>query len=632
MLFKQSNNSMVQNMKYQGAVLWKNISAVIPVFIIVFMISCSQAKQIGLMSEPVDPATYDMLAWNKIEAGIHSGFGSIDIADSKSIPPPGQISASIFLQGWKGERVNCKLLIWSASNKENICIKTSDFSNNHNKIDKKSTSISAIRFVLTDQFLNESGSSCGLRDKDKVSQHISPEMLTNENCFTLGANGTRPVWISIDIPADAVAGIYNGSVSILSASGIKNHTITIEVINKRLPPPSEWSFHLDLWQNPFAVARYHKVKLWSKKHIDLLRPLLTKLAESGQKCITTTLIDRPGNGKVGYEDFGSMIDWVKKKDGRWIFNYTAFDQYVKLAMDCGIKEQINCYSMVPVGNTFSWFDETKSEKISMELIPGTKAYENILRGFLIDFKKHLNEKGWLNITSLALDEREEEEMSNFFRFLKETAPELKITMAGFYYQSINPLIYDFSSNWRYIDTVSGKVLENRKSQGLKTTYYVACGITQPNNFTFSPPAESCYEGWFAAAKGFDGFLRWAYNSWPEDPVIDSRYIKWPSGDTYLMYPGAHSSIRFERLREGIQDYEKIKIIRKELHENRSAEAVIAEKKLNDFLNSINKTTLNNRTAAEVINEGKKVLYEISRSVFDAYTLLQIHKENKLITQ
>jgi lysophospholipase L1-like esterase len=309
-----------------------------------------------------------------------------------------------------------------------------------------------------------------------------------------------------------------------------------------------------------------------------------------------------------------MIKWIKKKDGTWEYDYTAFDQYVSLAMASGIKEQINCYSMVPVGNKFSWFDEETSETIIMEAIPGTDKYETLWRDFLNDFKVHLEEKGWLDITTLALDEREEEEMKNMFSFLRQTAPEFKITMSGFYYEAINSSIYDFSSNWRHAGKISGGVIESRKKSNLKTTYYVACGIPKPNNFTFSPPSESCYEGWFAAAKGFDGFLRWAYNSWPENPEIDSRYTKWPSGDTYLVYPDARSSVRFERLREGIQDYEKIRILRKELAENTSMEALAARERLNNFLNSIDNKTLDNQSAAEVINEGKQLIYQIVKSV------------------
>ena len=573
-------------------------------------ISCNQKRIAEFTDEAADPDTYDMSVWDDMEAGIYSGFGSLDVAYPRSIPPSGNIAGSIKLHGWKGERLSCKLLVWSTGTEENITIKASGFSNGHNKIKKERISISTVKYVLCDEFLNERSGSCGPRDKDKIPAHLSPDLLLDANSFSIDTPGNRPVWISVDIPPDTPAGIYTGSISRQSASGVENHPIRLEVQNMVLPDPSEWSFHLDLWQNPFAVARYHDVTLWSEEHFDLLRPLLKMLAGAGQKCITTTLIDRPwGEDKPCYDNFGSMIKWTREKDGSWVYDYTIFDEYVSLAMECGITGQINCYSMVPIHNKFTWFDKETSERVVMEAFPGTGEYEDLWKGFLPNFRDHLKARGWLEITSLALDEREEEEMTNLFSFLRESAPEFKISMAGFYYEAINSSIYDFSSNWRHTGIVSGEVIGSRKNAGLKTTYYVACGIPQPNNFTFSPPAESCYEGWFAAARGFDGFLRWAYNSWPEDPVIDSRYIKWPSGDTYLIYPEARSSVRFERLREGIQDYEKLRIIREELAMNPSADAATSLKKLNDFLALIDSNTLEHKSAAMLINRGKQILYE-----------------------
>jgi hypothetical protein len=59
----------------------------------------------------------------------------------------------------------------------------------------------------------------------------------------------------------------------------------------------------------------------------------------------------------------------------------------------------------------------------------------------------------------------------------------------------------------------------------------------------------------------DGYLRWAYNSWPEEPMTDSRFRAFTSGDTFIAYPLGRSSVRFERLVQGIQEYEKVQVMK-----------------------------------------------------------------------
>ena len=105
------------------------------------------------------------------------------------------------------------------------------------------------------------------------------------------------------------------------------------------------------------------------------------------------------------------------------------------------------------------------------------------------------------------------------------------------------------------------VVKQRAAKGFTTTYYVCCNPPVPNNFVFSPPIEGSWQGWYSVAHGYDGFLRWAYDAWPADPMRDARHELWPAGDCYLVYPGGNSCIRFEKLREGIVDYEKIRILR-----------------------------------------------------------------------
>jgi hypothetical protein len=441
--------------------------------------------------------------------------------------------------------------------------------------------------------------------------HLAADILDTLSVFNIPAHSTRPFWVTLSIPRETKPGTYSCSIEVESASDSTiQFTLSVLVHNWTLPEPSAWSFHLDLWQNPFAVARYHEVELWSQEHLELLRPLLTLLAGAGQKCITTSIVDKPWGGQT-YDPFESMITWIRNSDGRWEFDYHIFDLYVSLAMECGITHQINCYSMVPWGNQFVYHDEDSSKFVTVEAQPGTTQYEELWKPFLYDFRAHLMEMGWLDKITIALDERNLEEMKNMFDFLHRTVPEFKITMAGHYFEEINADIHDFSYNWGYVQASSKEIAKIRRERGQVTTYYVACGIPCPNNFTFSPPAESTFEGWFAAAMEFDGFLRWAYNSWVEEPLKDSRFRTWPAGDTYFVYPGPISSIRFEKLKEGIQDYEKIRILRETLKHSASDEIAGKLQELDSFLEHIRITPDMSKRAAFAITEGKKLIAEIT---------------------
>ena len=68
-----------------------------------------------------------------------------------------------------------------------------------------------------------------------------------------------------------------------------------------------------------------------------------------------------------------------------------------------------------------------------------------------------------------------------------------------------------------------------------TTYSVCCGPRRPNTFATSPTSEQVWLGYYAAANGLDGFLRWAFVNWPRDPLFDSGFGPWPAGDTFLLY-------------------------------------------------------------------------------------------------
>lgn len=150
------------------------------------------------------------------------------------------------------------------------------------------------------------------------------------------------------------------------------------------------------------------------------------------------------------------------------------------------------------------------------------------------------------------------------------------------------------------------VKAERERKGQISTVYTCCSEAFPNTFTFSDPAEATWTALHAIAGGYDGYLRWAVNSWTADSLRDSRFRTWAAGDTYSIYPGPRSSIRFERLVEGIQDCEKIRILREELA------AKGAKGKLNKLNKAVAKFTPEGlsetqQSAAEMVNELNKLL-------------------------
>jgi len=157
---------------------------------------------------------------------------------------------------------------------------------------------------------------------------------------------------------------------------------------------------------------------------------------------------------------------------------------------------------------------------------------------------------------------------------------------------------------------SAKDLLDRQSRGLTTSFYICCSDGFPNQFTFSEPAESTYLAWYAEAANFDGMLRWAFNSWVENPLLDSRFRTWPAGDTYIVYPNARSSIRYERMLEGLQDYAKIQIVKKALKDKGD------EVNLKRLEQAIQKLKVVERTATwnQYLNEAKALLNELSLTI------------------
>ncbi|HKS59086.1 MAG TPA: glycoside hydrolase domain-containing protein [Steroidobacteraceae bacterium] len=539
-----------------------------------------------------------MRKWAAQAPGLHAAFGDTGRSYLRSEVPAATESRSWEAAGWRGERLNVLVLVWSPDSLEQVRLTMTDLTDERGHVlSRKQVRPQIVRYVLSDYPYGAQAQRCESRAKPAW---LMPDRLESFERFDLAARTVRPVWISIDIPETTEAGTYAGDLQLSSTTQSVTLRVSVKVQQPILPPPHEWKFRLDLWQNPWVVARYYELEPWSDEHKALLERHLKLYAEAGGKYVTTYAIDSPWQD-ASYWVENTMIEWIRQRDGSWRFDYRIFDDYVSLARRLGIDHSITLYTLLPWGHRFRYLDETTGNYVYQTWPPTSPEYRSVWHTFLDDLKRHLEQKDWLGSTYLGINENPLEDTLAAIRVIKEHSPDWRITYAGDWHAELDGLVDDYSA--AFTAQPDDKAIEARAARRSSSTYYVACWPPTPNTFVFSPPAEGRWLGWYAVARGYDGFLRWAYDAWPADPMRDARHTAWPAGDAYLVYPGGESSVRFEKLREGIVDFEKIRLLRAKLKGSADPQVRTQMGELDRLMESI--------AAAREVNEGR-ALEEVSR--------------------
>jgi hypothetical protein len=497
-------------------------------------------------------------AWLDQKSGLHVSFASTDKAWFRTEVPQLEQTHEWSAAGWRGERLNVQVLIWSPDSLQQVRMEMTDLVNaKGNRLNRRNIRLKLIRYVLSNYPYAAKNAVCG--EAPYKNNYLMPDRMEPFGRFDLPGRTVRPVWLSLDIPAATEPGVYTGTLMVSTTNESANLRVRISVRDQLLPPPHDWTYRLDLWQNPWIIAWYNHLQPWSEEHKALLKKHLQLYADAGGKYITTYCVHSPWADN-SYWPEGGMIEWIKKKDGGWRFDYAIFDTYVELAMQAGIDKAITLYTPVPWGDRFRYVDESTGNYVYESWPPGSETYRTHWNAFLSDLKTHLQNKGWFDRTYIGINESEMNQTLAAIKVVRAHSKEWKITYAGNWHKELDGLLDDYSFLYGMEPTPAE--LNQRAARGATSTFYVCCNPAKPNNFVFSPPVEGRWISWYSAACGYNGFLRWAYDAWPEDPSRDARFGSWPAGDCFLVYPGANSSIRYEKLREGIADYEKIVILKR----------------------------------------------------------------------
>lgn len=400
--------------------------------------------------------------------------------------------------------------------------------------------------------------------------------------------------ITAHVPRGVPAGTYRGTVSLqLDGAEAARNDIEVEVADVTLPDLHEWNFFLNVWMNPGAVSRRAGANVWSDEHFELLRPYVRDLSEHGQKTVVAPICYQPW-GTQTHEPYPNLVRWTKR-GGEFEFDFSAFDRYVRLHEEHGIDRAIHCYSIVQGpgatdSSVIEYTDAGSGRQVLLETRVGDPEWQQAWGAFFDAFSSHLDGRGWLDKAYIGFDEKPDEVMDRLLAFTAERAPGFRTALAGNIGDHLAGRLDDLCLHVGFDERgVAQPAPAERSAMGVAdlldpdnvcsvsrrcpdktlTTFYVCCGPAFPNTFVHSPLVESRMLPYLSIQGGYDGFLRWSYNDWPEDIYRHPEYGRWPTGDTFFVYPGENgpvSSLRWEQLREGIQDYELAMMASANIHD------------------------------------------------------------------
>ncbi|GAA6525143.1 glycoside hydrolase domain-containing protein [Intrasporangium sp. DVR] len=412
--------------------------------------------------------------------------------------------------------------------------------------------------------------------RNEVEGGLVADPLLDVPSVNVPAGKNQPIWFTVRVPGDAVPGVYSATVEVLTAAGrIGRHALQIVVPEVDLRPVAERPFVLDLWSHPDAVADQLGLTPWSEAHFAALKPYWKDLAAAGQDVVNVAITEDPWlvnhDGTIRaqtWSPYRSTVQWTW--DGSTFgFDFSVFDRIVEDSRAAGIGRDIHAFAMLQFQNRDRLFyrDTRTGKDVSEPVTVGDVRYREAWGAFLTAFTAHLKERGWFDDTRLAFDEQPLARMNAAFDVLRSVDPVWldKIALAANSLAEAD-IAEAISFNVTFLDSVPQSLIDSRRAAGKPTLFYTWNEPTAPNTVVPTSPFNTRTLGWVVEQRDLDGYLRWTYNSWPED-VYDDPSFRYGQGDEYIVYPGEDgpvSSTRWELFQDGQDDAELLDLAKAEL--------------------------------------------------------------------
>ncbi len=380
---------------------------------------------------------------------------------------------------------------------------------------------------------------------------------------------SRSLWVTIPIGTNVQPGIYKGAL-----------TIAGKILGKSFSEKREFAVHV---HHPIIT----KTSLWVTNWINLgyLKFMNGGKAPAQYSDRYWELIRSLAHTMKEYRQNVSLVSPVSfcnftMKDGKWNYDFSNFNRMVRILTEEGIAGRIEgghiAGSPDGFGGPFNvrvpvWKGDNSLSFEYME-ISKPEARE-FLSNFFQALLKDLRENGWdkIYLQHIADEpgDKNYQSYADIATYVKRVAPDFKIIEACHSHNLNNtidvwvPMLNCLNDDFDFYAA--------RQKEGAELWFYT-CIKPQgryANRFIELPLIKTRLLHWINYRYNVTGYLHWGLNYWIKDPYVDASDIDYdggsvlPGGDCWIVYPAdgkVLASIRLEAMRDGIFDYELLKML------------------------------------------------------------------------
>ncbi len=358
-----------------------------------------------------------------------------------------------------------------------------------------------------------------------------------------------------------------------------NADVEIDIIDAELP---KQELVYTNWYHSDCICNYYGIEPFTDEFWRINKNFIKTAVEHGLNCILTPLFTPPLDTKVGGERKTVQLVKVKKRGGKYSFNFVNLRKWIAMCRECGVEyfEMSHLFTqwgakhapkIVAIDRKgrekkiFGWFTRTSS-----------KEYDDFLRQFSKKLIKVIDEEG---LREKCFFHVSDEPGLHHLKTYKRRAKLIEECFPGF-------MVIDALSDYAFYETGAVKNpipsedhIEPFVGNVPELWTYYCCGQYDnyvPNRFVSMPSLRNRILGVLLYKYDTKGFLQWGYNFYNLQYSVKaiSPYEitdaggSFPSGDSFMVYPAkdgtALESLRLKVFYDAFQDLAALKALEKKI--------------------------------------------------------------------